>query len=159
VQSRAGTGAGAAAALSASARRGPPPSPIVLRPAGVSTGPLLASARHVEPDPLGALRATAVAAAARNVLGVIPATRPQQQLTLGGGATTTSTMRASGRFDRGLEATPAVERPGAALPVGARTAAAASVAAAAGSARVAATAARAVARERASEAAEVAALR
>jgi hypothetical protein len=65
-------------------------------------------------DPVASLRSTAAphgalatAAAARNVLGVVPATRPPQNLS------STATLReASHRFDASLDGVPAAKRPG-----------------------------------------------
>ena len=66
----------------------------------------VASASYVEFDPVASLRATAAAANVRNILGVIPATRPPQDLT-----GKQSTLReASGRYDAKLDSFPAAPR-------------------------------------------------
>jgi hypothetical protein len=61
---------------------------------------------YVEHDPVATLRSALAAANARNILGVIPATRPQQDLT-GRQATL---REASGRYDAKLDAYPAAPR-------------------------------------------------
>lgn len=69
-------------------------------------------------DPVASLRKSAAAAQARNILGVIPATRPQQNLqktaestvTAAMGQTGSSSLRASGRYDSYLDQHPAAPR-------------------------------------------------
>jgi len=61
---------------------------------------------YVEHDPVATLRSALAAANARNILGVIPATRPQQDLT-GRQATL---REVSGRYDAKLDAYPAAPR-------------------------------------------------
>jgi hypothetical protein len=113
-------------------------------------------------DPVASLRSTAAphgmaaaAASARNVLGVVPATRPPQNLS------TTATLReASHRFDAALDGAPAARRPGATLAQAAQRASqgAAATAVFKGGVSYVVRAAREEARSRAAEVAEVRAL-
>ena len=113
-------------------------------------------------DPVASLRSTAAphglaaaVASARNVLGVVPATRPPQNLS------NTATLReASHRFDAALDGVPAAKRPGVSVAQAAQKSAqgAAATAVFKGGVSYTIRAAREEARTRAAEVAEVRAL-
>jgi hypothetical protein len=117
-------GVEAAAPRRSSRSANTPADAVVDRPArasaGVGAAAPSAAARpptYVPVDPLAALRSTAAASSARNILGVIPATRPQQDLQHTA-ASATATLRGSGRYDSLLDKYPAAARGAAAATSG-----------------------------------------